>query len=473
MKPKSLFTRLLLSNALIILLTLLILGGVFNYLLQHYLSKSREAQFTKVAKTMSNTILLKQSMQNEDTWTLDSIIKQVSQSAATDVVIINAKGQVLASTNSRIADQTLTNTEVISVLSGTPYDKWGGSFLGVPSLTVGYPVKDKGQIIGAIFLDAPLKGFQASLFTFRLLILYAALFSLLMSAIVAYILAKSISRPILEMNKSAKALARGKDLNLVNYHGNDEIASLVAMFNRSVREVQNTRAQQHKLEEQRREFVANVSHEFRAPVTSLQGFLELMQDGIIPEAERPKYFALMLNDTARLNRLVNDLLDMARLQAEQVKLKPEALNPIKLAETLLLKLSPQATEHGVSLVKDFPTSVTFVVADKDRLEQILLNLLDNALRYTPAGGNIVLKIQPDHTSTCFEIQDSGPGIPAADLPHVFERFYKVDKARTPDKGGTGLGLAIVKDLVEAHGGQIEVVSEPGQGAKFTFCIPNA
>ncbi len=473
MKPKSLFTRLLLSHAVIILVTMLVLGGMFNYLLQHYLANRLQQQFEKNAQTLANNPLIRESIALAADDILDNVAKQVSQSIEADVIIIDSSGTVLASSEKGVVGEALNREEVKNVLAGQTYSRWGGTLLGTPSLTVGNPIKLNNTVIGAVFLDTSIKGFQANLFSFRLYILYAALMALVLAVILAYFLAKSISRPILQMNKVAKALARGGKTEMVSYQGDDELGALVNVFNRSITEIQNTLVEQHKLEEQRREFVANVSHEFRAPVTSLQGFLELMQDGVIPDEEKSKYFTLMLKDIGRLNRLVSDLLDLARFQAGQAKIKPVALEPGLLASEVVAKLTPRATEKNIRLLTEFSQALSPVLADGDRLEQILVNLIDNALRFTPVDGWIKISIHQGEEETCFSVADSGIGIPPQDLPYVFERFYKVDKARTPDKGGTGLGLAIVRELVLAHGGTIDVESKSGQGTVFSFTLPNA
>ncbi|HWJ02424.1 MAG TPA: ATP-binding protein [Verrucomicrobiae bacterium] len=474
MKPRGLFRKLLISHSIVILVAVLVLGGMFSYFLQSYLATNREQNLQRVVKTVATNKLVEQSMESSDLDVLNSLVKQVSASQATqaDVIIIDASGRILASTSGEISE-SLNKVEVREVLQGDPLSHWGSSFLGTPSLTVGHPVKVKNQVIGAVFLDTPVKGIQAALVSVRLYIIYGALLAFAVAAVLNYFLAKSISRPILEINKATQALARGEKIKAVNYDSNDELGNLVRVFNRSITEIQNTIAQQQKLEELRREFVANVSHEFKAPVASLQGFLELMQDGVIPEQDKTKYYTIMLKDTARLNRLVNDLLDLARLQAGQVKLNPIPLDPASLVEEVLLKTSPLARDKQIKITPTYALPLPLVLADGDRLEQIFLNLLDNALRFTPAGGAIDVRIEPQGPITSFVIADSGTGIPQAELPFVFDRFYKVDKARTPDQGGTGLGLAIVRELVEAHGGEITVASRPGLGTTFTFTLPNA
>lgn len=232
---------------------------------------------------------------------------------------------------------------------------------------------------------------------------------------------------------------------------------------------------ERRLEEMRREFVANVSHELRTPLTYLQGYAEAILDGLAtsPEEEE-KYIRIILDETLRLRRLVNDLLDLARIEAGQLMLEKETVKMLLLIQEVRQKLLPLATEKEVQLVVSGQENLPPVWGNPDRLQQILINLINNALRYTPAGGSIVVdtELQNDNWLTV-RVRDTGSGIAAADLPYVFERFYKKEKARTRSSAGTGIGLAIVKGLVEAHGGEITVNSKLGQGTVFTFTLPLA
>ncbi len=232
---------------------------------------------------------------------------------------------------------------------------------------------------------------------------------------------------------------------------------------------------ERRLEAMRREFVANVSHELRTPLTYLQGYAEAILDGLAASREEEeKYLSIILDETLRLRRLVNDLLDLALIEAGQLALDKEAVAMQELIEQVREKLLPLATDKGVKLVTVQPEKLPPVWGNPDRLQQILINLLNNALRYTPAGGTITVETAWAGAEVLtVSVRDTGTGIAPSDLPYIFERFYKKEKARTRSSAGTGIGLAIVKGLVEAHGGEIKVTSQLGQGTTFTLTLPLA
>ena len=232
--------------------------------------------------------------------------------------------------------------------------------------------------------------------------------------------------------------------------------------------------EERMLEEMRREFVANVSHELRTPLTYLQGYAEAIIDGLaVDREEEQKYIRIILDETLRLKRLVDDLLDLARIQAGQLDLKKEPVELPSLINAIFEKLEPMAAAQRVNLSTDVDAAALRPVwGNADRLQQIMINLINNALRYTPAQGNIYVAAR-QKGDDCAEITvcDTGSGMAKEDVPYVFERFFKQEKARTRSSAGTGIGLAIVRSLVEAHGGQISVTSELGQGTCFTICLP--
>jgi len=220
-----------------------------------------------------------------------------------------------------------------------------------------------------------------------------------------------------------------------------------------------------RLEQVRTEFVANVSHELRTPLTAIQGYLETLLTGALEERENARRFLeIVFRHTERLGRLLNDLMDLSNIELGRVALK---LGPTRLDEAVdavLAIIGPKAKSGKVGLRSQLPRDLPPVLADRDRLVQILINLVDNAVKYTPEGGRVTVKVQePVDGWVEVDVVDSGIGIPPSDLPRITERFYRVDKARSRELGGTGLGLAIVKHLVFAHGGQLKIESEPGRG----------
>ncbi len=229
-----------------------------------------------------------------------------------------------------------------------------------------------------------------------------------------------------------------------------------------------------EVERMKTDFVANVSHELKTPLTSIKGFVETLMDGALEEPETARYFLEIINDeTDRLNRLINDLLSLSRIEAKHVGTRRLPLNLDKLIMNTVSILSPQANEKNQALNVDIKAPLSVVLADEDMIGQLMINLLDNAIKYTPEGGRIDIKAENWHDEVKVAIVDTGIGIPRESIPRLFERFYRVDKARSRELGGTGLGLAIVKHILEVHNGRIEVESRLGQGSTFSFYLPVA
>ncbi|MCL6636472.1 MAG: cell wall metabolism sensor histidine kinase WalK [Alicyclobacillus sp.] len=227
-----------------------------------------------------------------------------------------------------------------------------------------------------------------------------------------------------------------------------------------------------RLERMRSELVANVSHELRTPVTAIQGFAETLLDGALADTETARSFVQMMHSEAlRLHRLVCDLLELSRLESGHVPLRREKVDVADLTAVCAAKWAPEAAARGLQLTVERPPQPVWVCADPDRVEQVLVNLLTNALAYTPAGGQVTLQVRDMQETVELAVADTGPGIPEADAERVFERFYRVDKARSRSSGGTGLGLAIAKHLVELHGGRIGVETQLGAGSRFWFTLP--
>ncbi|HIJ96497.1 MAG TPA: HAMP domain-containing protein [Desulfuromonadales bacterium] len=231
-----------------------------------------------------------------------------------------------------------------------------------------------------------------------------------------------------------------------------------------------------KAENMRRDFVANVSHELRTPVTVIKGYAETLLDGVLDTdtARARQFVGIIANHSERLTNLVNDILTLSSLESKEALIELSPLRIAGSASRACLLLQERAALKGISLVNEVDSgSVSLVMADQRRLDQVLVNLLDNAIKYTPAGGNVRLFTEDTGEFVRVSVADSGIGIPCKDLPRIFERFYRVDEARTREQGGTGLGLAIVKHIVQLHGGIVSVSSDTSKGSLFSFTVRKA
>ena len=276
---------------------------------------------------------------------------------------------------------------------------------------------------------------------------------------------RRIVGPVRSMMQASQRIAAGDYHERVQVPGQDELGALAQAFNQMAETLEQT-------EERRLELIGDVAHELRTPLSSIKGIMEGLVDGVI--AAEPTTFLLVQREVARLQRLVHDLEELSRAEAGQVSLNLRTAVPADLIHAAADRLRPQFEDKGVSLRLDIPTDLPQARADSGRIIQVLLNLLGNALQYTPSEGQVTIRAWREGREVVMAVQDTGIGIPAEHLPHIFERFYRVDKSRSRTGGGSGIGLTIAKHLVEAHGGRIWAASPgPGQGSVFTFTLPLA
>jgi signal transduction histidine kinase len=281
---------------------------------------------------------------------------------------------------------------------------------------------------------------------------------------VARWLARGMTQPLRDMAKAAQRMRTGDYGQRVHTSSRDEVGQLAVAFNTMSGELES-------LERLRRDLVANVSHELKTPISALRAHLENLLDGV--ERPDPQTLQMMLVQTERLTRLVEQLLELSRLEAGDVPMVRERLPLRPLVDRVLSELEVVRTRRAVELHERVPDDLPPVYADAERVHQVLFNLLDNAVRFTPSGGRVTITASRRNGAVDIAVTDTGPGIAPEHLPRLFERFYRVDRARSRDEGGTGIGLAIARSVVEAHGGRIWAESEPGKGSTFTFQLPVA
>jgi signal transduction histidine kinase len=296
-------------------------------------------------------------------------------------------------------------------------------------------------------------------------ILVATLAGIAAAVIVSAITTRRIIGPLQAMTQASRRIAGGDYHQRVQAISPDELGELAMSFNRMAEALEQT-------EQRRLELIGNVAHELRTPLSSIRSTLEALTDGVVaPEAAT---FLSAQRETARLQRLVQDLEELSRAEAGQIPIKCQASAISALIDAAVERLQPQFEDKGVGLVSAVDVDLPPVFVDPGRVMEVLLNLLGNALQYTPPSGEVTVRASRQHDYVRVAVTDSGIGIASGDLPHVFERFYRVDKSRSRAGGGSGIGLTISKHLVEAHGGRIWAESPgPGQGSRFFFTLPLA
>ncbi len=295
---------------------------------------------------------------------------------------------------------------------------------------------------------------------------YAALAASFVAVVVSIFFSRSIVAPLRAMMSASQRIADGRYDERVAVSGSDELAQLAQRFNRMAERLEQT-------ESMRRQLLGDVSHELRTPLTAIGGYMEGLTDGVLPAT--PETFEQVRMEASRLSRLVDDLQELSRVEARSYRLDIHPVALSALVETTAKRLSHPFDEKHIRLTRSLPADLPAILADEDRITQVLTNLLANALAYTSANGEVTVSAARTGDEMRISVKDNGIGIPAESLPHIFDRFYRVDKSRSrASGGGSGIGLTIAKHLVEAHGGQIRVESAgEGQGSTFSFTLPVA
>lgn len=333
--------------------------------------------------------------------------------------------------------------------------------LGGPVFTVAVPWVQNGVVLGAVFIHTSAQVVEAEYQNLVWQVLAGAGMALLMSVVSVFLVTRQLTKPLKSMSLAAREMARGQFDITARETGVSEIRELAASFNSMAGQLKQT-------EESRREFVANVSHELRSPMTSIQGFIEGMQDGTIPPEEHPAYLKIVGDEAKRLTKLIADLLDLSRMEQGAAKPRMQDFDINEMIRRALIRRMGDIEGKQIEMDLDFEQEQCPCLGDSDRIEQVVVNLLDNALKFTPEKGRITLKTRTLDRQVFITVADNGRGILPEDQPRIFERFYKGDKAHTSGKG-TGLGLSICKRILEAHGQSIRLVPTD-RGAAFEFTL---
>lgn len=329
---------------------------------------------------------------------------------------------------------------------------------------VGLPLELDSETAGFILLFAPVDEFDMALQMVNIILGAHVAAGLVLAVVLVFMVSRRITRPLEALETAASKMDQGRLPDRVNVRGRDELARLAESFN-------SMAARMGRNEEVRREFFADISHELRAPLTTVRGFLQALKEGVVPANERQQYLQLAYNESGRLANLVSDLLELAKLQGGEFKLRKEKISVTTLIEELLGEMALRARERDVKLSWSKSEGIDYLCGDPERIKQVMVNLVDNAVRHARRGGLVQLQLKKEGDGVSLKVIDDGCGIAPEDLPFIFEQFYRVERSRDSTSGGAGLGLSIVKKLVEAHGGRVSAQSTPGAGSTIGFWLP--
>jgi len=592
---RSIHLKLVLVIVLLILISIQIIGVYFVKTLQTTLLDSFKISIQEKVNILSiyleEQLVKERFVENGDS-TLEEDIKRIlsdnNSSDIKEIRVVNSNGIIVGTSdpeNQHLVGQKMVDVSVRRVLSNAsqpdnPIKQKNGEKI-YELIT---PIKTNGdEIVGAIYLEGKIENVYKQIDKINQIFQKGTIITLFVTAILGVLLARTITKPISDMQKHAFALSKGNFSRKVKVYGFDEIGQLAITFNNLTKKLQESQAtteserrklssvlaymtdgviatdrrgriilinepaakmldvsretvlsepiinlldlngkytfeelleeresvildysthyepyilranfsviqketgfvnglitvlhditEQEKIDMERKEFVANVSHELRTPLTTMRSYVEALYDGAWKDEElAPKFLNVTQNETERMIRLVNDLLQLSKLDSRDYQLNKELVDFIVFYNRIIDRFE-LTKQQNVSFIRKLPKKAAFVEIDEDKLTQVLDNIISNAMKYSPEGGNITFSIKEQEQQIIVSVSDNGVGIPKENIDKIFDRFYRVDKARTRKLGGTGLGLAIAKEMVEAHGGRIWASSKEGKGTKISFTLP--
>ena len=384
--------------------------------------------------------------------------------------ILDSAGMVLDSSNDEENQDIERTPNILKALTGS---KATTIEANTEYMDVAMPVLDEyGNTMYVVYIKdnkQTVRDLNSALIT---LILQAVAVGLVISVLLSFILSKTLLQPIISMTKAAEAMAGGDFSRKLAVESEDEIGILADTFNNMAHQLKTTLEEIKKSEVLRREFVANVSHELRTPLTSIRSYAETLTDiSDIPKEMESDFLNVILNESDRMTKIVQDLLTLSRFDAGRDQLTIDEFSLEQSIRDVCGAIALEAKRRGHEISLSVEEGLPRISGDKARIEQVLINILTNAVKYTPDGGKIDITAGQDGNKVLVKISDNGIGIPEEDLSRVFDRFYRVDKARSRESGGTGLGLSIAREIVLRHGGDILIESSAGSGTTVTVVLP--
>lgn len=464
---RSLLGKLLLSHLAVIVITTAGTGLLLSHLVTDYLIEAKQHEL--IREGTATVRFLEPTLGQRNL--LPSLLANLGELSGTRLWIMDERGAVLSGQPPRrwrhrmqMPHHGAPSAELKELFEGSVkswiYRQRGDDD---PSIVVAVPFAGRPSL--ALFLHTPITGITSTSEAIERLLLYATLISVALAALIALFLSRSLTRPIRDIGAAAEKFAAGNYQSRTAADGQDEIGKLGRTFNAMADALL-------RIEQNRREFFSDVTHELKTPIAAIQALTESILDGLVDDAEkRRRYLRTILDETKHMNRLISDLLNLAQLESGRLQFCYESVSLAPFLAALQEKFQGMLAEKSQALTLLASPGLEALRSDAGRLEQILTNLIGNAIRHSPESSEIHVAFEAQERAVRICVRDRGEGIPADELPHIWERFYRVDKSRDRAKGGTGLGLAITKKLVEGMGGKIQVTSTPGEGTEFAFTLP--
>ncbi len=459
----SIYKKLLTTYVALTVLGTSVLAGYILFSLQNYFLESRQDDLTTWASALTESVA--DALEVNDLARVKVLVKRYGASDTITLRIFNSSGRLLFSSNPDLDNQITNWLTVQGISEGLQNQATQGITKGVITnddrLYASQPIFRNGQLLGVLRISITLKQFQQKFATVVWAVLWAVLFTVFICALISDWFARTISSPIKVMRNFAIRVGSGHLGDKLNIRQGDELGQLATELNRMS-------ARLASLDQERRAFLANVSHELRTPVSNVQVTAEALRSGAYQDPElRDRFFQTIEDETKRLARLIHDLLDLGRLEAGVTSLEKQQIDLQLLIEQAVRAMEPRMLAKGISIQLNVMSIK--LEGDPERLLQVLLNILDNAIKHSLPHSKILICNYIDGNQAAIDISDRGAGISETDMPHIFEQFYTADPSR--QGSGTGLGLAIARRIVEAHEGNITANSILHKGTNFLIRLP--
>jgi len=472
---KTTFSRTFSTAATILLLALLLLGTTFQYLVQDFLKKNTISELENDAEMISN-LAAAYSIDGSLTSTAFLLNLDVAAKVSgSDAVICSTQGEVLLCSDALFGCEHqgmfIDDAQYLKKVIEGGGDVFTGIIDGLyqePRYVVSKPIlsADNRYLSGIVIVSTPTAATTAIMQRISNIFLSVALMVVLIAVLAVSLFARGQSKPLRDLSKAAYDFGHGDFNARVRLSGDysEEMEELALSFN-------NMASLLQKSEYQRQEFVANVSHELKTPMTTISGYIDGILDGTIPEHRHNYYLQIVSDETKRLSRLVRSMLDISRLQDQPIPEEQKMHFDLEeIAGQVLITFEQKINGKRLDVDVDFPGHPVFTFAGKDYVTQVIYNLIDNAVKFCPEGGTLGLRLKEAGKKVYISVSNDGDTIPPEELPLVFDRFHKLDKSRSRNKDSWGLGLYIVKTIVCSHGENISVTSKNGK-TEFTFTMP--
>lgn len=465
---KSFSNRFFLIYTISTLLIFILLFGVSAQVISKYFIQSKQKAMINEANSLCEQYMELQS-NNTSELSFRYQIETMSHHLDARILVVSPNRTIYidSSKGSLSKEGRRFNNEIVdTALNGIIIRETGtvDGFFDSPVITVAVPMISNKKVTGIIIMNSPYPKLQKDIDNIYKLTFMCLLIILLVTFSFTYFFSKRISGTFSEFNRSAKEIANGNFSSRVKLHAKGEIGELAENLNYMAEELE-------KLEDMRKDFIANISHDFRSPLTSIKGFVQAIIDGTIPTDKQDKYLNIVLDETERLTKLTNDILLLTKMENNTIRLERCEFDIHTVIRKSLLQYEHKIISKSIDITLLIDKEELLVHADINKVQRVISNLLDNSVKFCSPNDEILIETSIKKDKAKISIKDTGPGISEEDIKYIWDRFHKADRSRGKDKKGIGLGLSIVREIMKAHGEKIDVYSQEGKGTTFEFYLP--